>query len=407
MIRDAVLLASPSEIVLQRVAGVALVKRALIVLSRSGVTRAYVFGDAAVRTYLATDQEIAALSLAVDVCDASDLERVRSALAGAAILVRADHVFDVNIAKAATTAGAPTCFVDAAGSEVGVQVVTPQSLDLAWKREASSATIPTESVWHVADSAASRRAAEDTLFRSLRKRTDGPISRYLNRPMSLFVTRRLVNTNVTPNQMTIVANLIGALGVWFVFQGTWNTLAAGGLLVHLQSVLDGCDGELARLKFKSSRLGEWLDNVLDDLVNIGYGMGLGFAAATLTGQELWRWIGLGAGIAFFLHNAAFYWQLAFVHRTGNPFLFRWWFEKPGVDVTAMLATPTIANRVGAAFRSLIRRDVFLFAFMVLCFTRLPQVAALWYACVAASQFIVMALHLLNGGAPAASRAPAT
>jgi len=64
--------------------------------------------------------------------------------------------------------------------------------------------------------------------------------------------------------MTVVANVIGALGVVLVFQGTWATLALGALLVQLQSILDGCDGEIARLKFKSSKIGEWLDNVLDD-----------------------------------------------------------------------------------------------------------------------------------------------
>lgn len=396
MIRDAVVLADPIEVSGERVAGVPLVKRALIVLGRAGVTRAHVVGSDAVLALVDGDPEVAKSGITID----------RTQPGGPVIVARADHVFDVTIAKlaAAQSPSSVTALVAADGREVGVRVVpTFSAPDVAAD---ATALVPADAVWHPARTAEERKAANTTLFRSLRKRTDGPVSRYLNRPMSLSVTRLLVNTNVTPNQMTIVANIIGALGVWFVFQATWMHVAIGGALVHLQSVLDGCDGELARLKFKSSRIGEWLDNVLDDQVNIGYGVALGFASAALTGQDIWRWIGIAAGAMFFLHNAAFYWQLAFVHRSGNPFLFRWWFEKPGVDVTAMLSTPTLMNKLGAALRSLIRRDLFLFAFMLLCFVRLPQVAALWYGLVALSQFIVMGLHLANGGAPAASRAAA-
>jgi len=225
------------------------------------------------------------------------------------------------------------------------------------------------------------------------------VSRWINRPISTFVTRRLVGTNVTPNQMTVVANVIGAIGVVLVFQGTWATLALGALLVQLQSILDGCDGEIARLKFKSSKIGEWLDNVLDDQVNVGYGVALGFSATALTGQWWWIWVGLGAGAAFTIHNLVFYAELAFVYRSGNPFNFRWWFEKPGVDVTAMLAKETPATKIGSALRSLVRRDVFLFAFLGLAIAGLPQVAVSWYAVIAASQFAMIALHVANGGAP--------
>jgi hypothetical protein len=41
--------------------------------------------------------------------------------------------------------------------------------------------------------------------------------------------------------------------------------------------------------------------------------------------------------------------------------------------------------------------VFLFGFFVLCLVRLPQVAVIWYACVAASQFALMMIHVIMGG----------
>ena len=129
--------------------------------------------------------------------------------------------------------------------------------------------------WNGAATAAARKQAQRGLFSRMRKPVDGLVSRTINRRISLAITGLFIDTSMTPNQMTIVANIIGAFGVYFTWQGTWGTLALGAFLVQMQSVLDGCDGEIARLKFQSSRMGEWLDNVLDDTVNVLYGLALG------------------------------------------------------------------------------------------------------------------------------------
>jgi len=397
MTRHAVILAArsgSSESARRQVAGVPLVKRAIIVLSRAGLAKIVVIAEAALGAELAADPELGALSSTI-VHVAGELAAARPHLEGPFVLARADSVFDVGLAKTAAAASLGEAEVVACGV---LHVASPAVLDGRSLDGATPIDIG-EGLSHDASTPEALKRAEDALFRSLGKRTDGPVSRLINRPISTFVTRRLVGTNVTPNQMTVVANVIGALGVVLVFQGTWATLALGALLVQLQSILDGCDGEIARLKFKSSKIGEWLDNVLDDQVNVGYGIALGFAATALTGQWWWTWVGLGAGAAFMIHNLVFYAELAFVHRSGNPFNFRWWFEKPGVDVTAMLAKETLLTRLGGALRSLVRRDVFLFAFLGLALLRLPQIAVTWYAAIAASQFVLIVLHVANGGAP--------
>jgi len=379
MTRTAVIQAPSSERARWKVAGVPLVKRAIIVFARAGLTDIIVLVEPMLGVELAADAELRALAATVTYVTGG-LAAARPHVEGPFVLARAETVFDVGLAR--TAAAAPE------GSVCGVLQV------------GSDATTPTdigEGLSHDASTAEALKRAEDALFRSLGKRTDGPVSRWINRPISTFVTRRLVGTNITPNQMTVVANVIGALGVFLVFQGTWAMLALGSLLVQLQSILDGCDGEIARLKFKSSKVGEWLDNILDDQVNVGYGIALGFAATALSGQWWWTWVGIGAGTAFMIHNLLFYAQLAFVHRSGNPFNFRWWFEKPGVDVTSLLAEPTLMNRIGGALRSLVRRDVFLLAFLGLAVVGLPQIAVTWYAAIAASQFVLMMLHVASGG----------
>jgi CDP-L-myo-inositol myo-inositolphosphotransferase len=251
--------------------------------------------------------------------------------------------------------------------------------------------------WQDVDTPGARERAERELIRRLRKPVDGLVSRTINRRVSLAITSRLIRTNVTPNQMTVVANAIGALGVYFVWRGSWAALALGAFLVQMQSILDGCDGEIARLKFAGSKMGEWLDNVLDDAVNVAYGLALGVASTKLLGSPVWTWMGIIGAIAFTIYNVGVYAQLALVHRTGNPFAFKWWYQTGPGDLGEMLARPGLGNRVGEFLRGLSRRDLFLFAFMLLCFFRLPHLATIWYTAIAIGYAAQMIVHLAAGG----------
>lgn len=111
----------------------------------------------------------------------------------------------------------------------------------------------------------SKNQIEKILIQSLTKPTDGWVSRNLNRPISTLVSRVLAHTSITPNQFTIFTGFIGlATGYFLALGGYWYYLI-GGFLFHLTSILDGVDGELARLKFKSSPFGQWLDTLVDNL----------------------------------------------------------------------------------------------------------------------------------------------
>ncbi len=89
---------------------------------------------------------------------------------------------------------------------------------------------------------------------------DGLVSRYLNRPLSRPIARLLANTPATPNQVTILSTLI-AFGAGWLLVGGANVWA--GIAIHVSSVVDGVDGDLARLTGRSSRFGAVLDAVLD------------------------------------------------------------------------------------------------------------------------------------------------
>jgi hypothetical protein len=53
-----------------------------------------------------------------------------------------------------------------------------------------------------------------------------------------------------------------ASGIFFAYGGYWNMLA-GAVLSVWASILDGCDGEVARLKLMESDFGCWLETVCD------------------------------------------------------------------------------------------------------------------------------------------------
>ncbi|MFQ6123101.1 MAG: CDP-alcohol phosphatidyltransferase family protein [Candidatus Heimdallarchaeota archaeon] len=106
-----------------------------------------------------------------------------------------------------------------------------------------------------------------------RKEGDGFVSRYLNRRLSFPITRVLLRVapNISPNTVSFVSFIIGIVGA-LLFSMEIGVL--GGIAVQLSSVLDGCDGEIARIKGRSSRFGAFFDSILDRYVDSLVIMGL-------------------------------------------------------------------------------------------------------------------------------------
>lgn len=89
---------------------------------------------------------------------------------------------------------------------------------------------------------------------------DGLVSRYLNRPLSRPAARALRHTPVTPNQVTAFTLLL-AVAAGAMLAAGWHI--AGGIAIQAVSVIDGVDGELARLKNAATRFGAVFDAVTD------------------------------------------------------------------------------------------------------------------------------------------------
>ncbi len=118
--------------------------------------------------------------------------------------------------------------------------------------------------WLDVDTPQALEEAERRLLAAERgKAHDGPVARHINRPLSRLITRYVANLDVTPNRITLFSFALAALAAFVMALPGWPALALGGVLAQLSSVIDGVDGEIARLKRLQSDYGAWLDAVLD------------------------------------------------------------------------------------------------------------------------------------------------
>ena len=121
-----------------------------------------------------------------------------------------------------------------------------------------------------------RRAAHRLLYRILIKPQDNAITRYLYRPVSFPLTRALVWTPITPNQISYLVGALVAVGCWITAHASMNMALLGTVIVLAASYLDCCDGEVARVKLLSSRFGAWIDTIVDELSSVGYMIAIGW-----------------------------------------------------------------------------------------------------------------------------------
>jgi len=219
---------------------------------------------------------------------------------------------------------------------------------------------------------ASRRRAERAVFAELLRGDLGFVARYLNKPVSFFITRHLLcRLPFTPNQVTVGAALVGLLGALMVASGGPALMIWGFFLAHLQSILDGCDGELARVRFQQSALGEWLDTVVDDGLNIALFACIGVGVFRATGSLLALAAGLLAAVLHIGYDAIAYRELRLQGGGGEIIKVRWHLTGSS-DMKTRLAKGR--RDLLATVHTIGRRDFFILAFLVYALLGVPWLA---------------------------------
>ena len=106
-------------------------------------------------------------------------------------------------------------------------------------------------------------------------------------------------TSLTPNAVTIISlGLYIACGLLFLN----GNLLLGGIAFYLGVLGDAIDGNLARLKFKPTKFGAWLDTWVDTVGQAIAAITLGYGYYLYTQNEIWLLLG---GVMLFIkfhHN---------------------------------------------------------------------------------------------------------
>ena len=122
-------------------------------------------------------------------------------------------------------------------------------------------------------------ACEKRFLRGSGKSQDGLVSRYLNRPISRSISRFLLRYPITPSGWTMAIAILPLVGAWFLSRGQYADVIAGLFFYQLYSILDGCDGEIARAKYLESTRGRQLDTWCDIAGNLLLTVSLGYGLA--------------------------------------------------------------------------------------------------------------------------------
>ncbi len=236
----------------------------------------------------------------------------------------------------------------------------------------------------VADDEA-RAQAEWKLIRGMNKSFEGPVDALINWRFSMRITRQLARRSLalTPNHVTITAIVVGLLASLLASRGGYWHFAIAGVLLELNSILDSCDGELARLRFQYSKLGQWLDNLSDDVVDNVFLIAVGHA---LGGP--WAVLGLAAALGRVLVSLVTYVSVYRRTGTGDVFAFRWWFESDKVTADDVYDPKAITTWL----RSFGRRDTFVLVWMIACLVGVPYWVVLHGAVIAAVNVALLVLH---------------
>jgi phosphatidylglycerophosphate synthase len=263
--------------------------------------------------------------------------------------------------------------------QLGGEGSAPALQSVAWERcfTVTETLLPRPGTWEqIRDHAAIERI-EVRFLAGSGKSQDGFVSQYLNRPLSRALTRRLLRYPVSPNAWTWLIFPIPIIAALVLARGSYWSFVCGLVLFQVFSVLDGCDGEIARAKFLESESGRRLDDFFDVLSNILLVLGLGFGLAQA--HQHYSSIYLAEGIA-----------AAILIATNEWFLARAPASETGVD--------SLGGTLYPRHRALVERSGLLafgenFALLLIQLTK-RDVAVLFFVLLTVIGFPSLILHLL-------------
>ncbi len=233
---------------------------------------------------------------------------------------------------------------------------------------------------------ASRRKAEWAVLQTCRRPYDGLADRFWLRSISLRISRFLCHFGTTPNNVTFVSILCGftaCLALALHGSERW-ALSLAGATIFSAVILDSVDGELARVRHMGSKLGMWLDNVSDDVIDTSIVACMGIAIG-----GIWLPLALAATAMRAFAAGVTYHGAAKLGSPGDVMAFRWWFESEQ-DTEEVYENPFTPMLF---LRSFGRRDMYICVFAISFALGQPLPALLLAMGNAVGHFALALLHV--------------
>lgn len=131
---------------------------------------------------------------------------------------------------------------------------------------------------------------------------------YIIHPISRVLVTVFAKLGVHPNLVSAVGIVFGGLAATAYFHyDQWEMALAGFLLMIGWHVMDGADGQLARLTGKTSEMGKALDGLVDHLSFVMVYVGLSLASASVFGNRIW-WFAVVAGVSHVIQASTYEFQ---------------------------------------------------------------------------------------------------
>lgn len=112
------------------------------------------------------------------------------------------------------------------------------------------------------------------------------------RPFVEVVTRILVKTKITPNQITTIGIFVSIIAGFFLALGEWKYLIVGAILTQAVLISDMLDGKVARYKKLGTVFGEWYDGIANKIFKYTLFLGATIGAYKISNDPLMLIVGL-------------------------------------------------------------------------------------------------------------------
>ena len=141
--------------------------------------------------------------------------------------------------------------------------------------------------------------AKETIIENASKNPSDALAYYVHKPIENKLVAFISNFNVTPNQLTIIVNILAYTATALFFFGY---LLPASILTFVVGIVDGLDGKLARVKLKTSKLGS-LEHSFDLLFEFSWFIALSWFlfSSTQSATPLIVCIFIILFIAFYRH----------------------------------------------------------------------------------------------------------